>query len=77
MLRQGVEQAIYGPAVQKIVDEINLHKTALEQIDGATTVVKTQPAMNAAVKEAFAWLQALSLKPRFKALLKHLWLQAS
>ena len=74
-LRKGLEQGIYGPALAKLADQIEEHKEALAQLDGASKAIKTEASVNAGVNEIATWLQELSTKPNFKAMLPVLWYQ--
>ena len=72
-LRLGLQQGIYGPAVQQLVDQIGGHREALAQLDGASKVVKSAASVKAAVKEIVEWLAQLATKPKLKRLLPVLW----
>ena len=68
-LRLGLEQGFYGPAVQRLVDQIGRHREALELLDGASKVGKPAASAKAAIKDIVEWLAKLATKPKLKRLL--------
>ena len=76
-LRDGVAKGIYGPAVAKLVEDIQSHQSALQQLNGAEkNVVRSRPSVKAAVDEVLDWLVRLSQKKTVRDMLPFLFVKS-
>jgi len=71
-LRDGVAKGIFGSAISTLISQIDGHKDALAQIDGASRAVKTKSSFSAGVSDVIEWLHELSGKGKFRELLPKL-----
>jgi hypothetical protein len=72
IMKEGVEQGVYGPVILTLVQQVDLHKEALAQVDGASGVPKTAASVQAAATELCDWFELLSTKRMLKAVLPKL-----
>jgi hypothetical protein len=58
--------------VQTLVNQIEAHLEALEQLDGAIAAGKSKQSIDSAVTEILAWLSLLAGRQNLKAILPRL-----
>lgn len=69
VLRQGIQDGVFGPVIVKLCDQIEAHKEALAQVDKASSALKTHESVTSAIGEVVGWLEELATKQQLKSLL--------